>query len=74
MPSSKDLTARVQASTAAQAENPTVAQLIERMKPELARALPSHLDPDRLARIALTVFRQTPALTGCDPSRSWVRS
>jgi recombination protein RecT len=67
MPSSKDLTTRVQASTAAQAENPTVAQLIERMKPELARVLPNHLDPDRLARIALTVFRQTPALTGCDP-------
>jgi recombination protein RecT len=64
----KDLAARTQAQAAKQTDNPTVAQLIERMKPEIARALPSHMDPDRLARIALTVFRQTPQLAKCDPN------
>lgn len=44
---------------------PTLGQLIERMKPEMARALPKHMDPDRMARIALTVLRQTPALSRC---------
>lgn len=36
-------------------------------KAEIARALPKHLDGDRMARIALTCFRQTPALGKCDP-------
>jgi recombination protein RecT len=44
---------------------PTLGQLIERMKPEMARALPKHMDADRMARIALTVLRQTPALARC---------
>jgi recombination protein RecT len=35
------------------------------MKPEMARALPKHMDADRMARIALTVLRQTPALARC---------
>ena len=35
------------------------------MKPELARALPKHMNPDRLARIALTVVRQSPDLAKC---------
>jgi recombination protein RecT len=42
-------------------------QLIEDMKPEIARALPKHLNPDRMARIATTVLRQTPALARCTP-------
>jgi recombination protein RecT len=41
--------------------------LLERSKGEIARALPKHLDPDRIARIALTVFRTTPALHKCKP-------
>ncbi|AHG24369.1 RecT-like DNA pairing protein [Mycobacterium phage MichelleMyBell] len=46
---------------------PTLAQLIERQKGEIARALPAHMNPDRMARIAVTVLRQTPALTRCSP-------
>jgi recombination protein RecT len=46
---------------------PTLAQLIERMKPEIGRALPKHLNPDRMARIATTVLRQTPALARTTP-------
>ena len=46
---------------------PTLAQLIEQMKPEIGRALPKHLNPDRMARIALTLIRQTPKLAQCTP-------
>lgn len=45
----------------------TLAQLIGDMKPEIARALPRHMSPDRMARIAVTVLRQTPALSRCNP-------
>ena len=34
---------------------------------EVSRALPSHLNPDRMSRIALTAFRRTPKLGNCDP-------
>src|SRR5690554_2362898 len=50
----------------AQRQN-TLTTLIERQKPEIARALPRHMDPDRLARIATTVMRQTPQLAQCTP-------
>lgn len=43
----------------------TIAQFIEAMKGEMARALPKHLNPDRLARIALTEVRRTPRLAQC---------
>jgi recombination protein RecT len=46
---------------------PTLAQLIEQMKPEIARALPRHMSPDRMARIATTVLRQTPTLARTTP-------
>ncbi|MEV0917889.1 recombinase RecT [Streptomyces sp. NPDC049967] len=46
-------------------QKPTMAQQIERMKPELARALPKHMDPDRMARIALTLIRKNPDLADC---------
>jgi recombination protein RecT len=44
-----------------------LAVLIEQMKPEIARALPRHMNPDRMARIATTVLRQNPALNRCTP-------
>lgn len=34
---------------------------------QMAMALPKHLTPDRLARLALTEFRKTPALQKCTP-------
>jgi len=43
----------------------TIAQFIEQMKGEMARALPKHLNADRLARIALTEVRRTPRLAQC---------
>ena len=46
---------------------PSLAQLISQMRPEIARALPRHLNPDRMARIATTCLRQTPALARTTP-------
>lgn len=46
---------------------PTIRDLLERQKTEIARALPKAMDADRLTRIALTVIRTTPALMRCKP-------
>lgn len=45
----------------------TIGQLIQSLRPEMARALPKHMDADRMARIALTVLRKTPKLAQCTP-------
>lgn len=42
-----------------------VARYIEKLGPQIARALPKHLDADRMTRLALTAVRQTPALATC---------
>ncbi len=41
--------------------------LIEEAGKELARALPDHMRPERLVRIALTCIRTTPQLAQCTP-------
>lgn len=48
-------------------EQPTVSSFLEEMKPQIARALPRHMNADRLARIALTEVRRTPQLGKCTP-------
>lgn len=40
--------------------------LLKKMGPEIQRALPKHMDADRIARIALTAVRTTPKLLDCD--------
>lgn len=40
---------------------------LEKMKPELARALPRHLSADRLMRVAFTTIRQNPKILECTP-------
>lgn len=50
-----------------QTSAPTIASFITTLQPEIARALPKHLDADRIARLALTVVRQTPGLARCKP-------
>jgi recombination protein RecT len=42
-----------------------MAQLIQKMTPELARALPKHMTGDRMARIVLTAIRINPKLAEC---------
>ena len=55
-------------STSADAEQPKgFPAMLEQFKGEIARALPKHINPDRMARIALTAFRMTPKLGECDP-------
>lgn len=39
--------------------------LLQAMGPEIARALPRHLTPDRMARVCLTALRVNPKLTEC---------
>ena len=44
-----------------------VVSLLEKMRPEIEKALPKHLDVKRFTRTALTEFRKTPLLWECDP-------
>lgn len=44
----------------------SVAGLLDRMKPQIALALPAHINVDRMCRIALTEFKNTPKLMECD--------
>lgn len=55
------------ANTPVKANNPanTIAAYLKKMEGEIARALPKHMSPDRLARVALTVIRTNPALLQC---------
>ncbi len=38
---------------------------LDKLKPQLALALPQHMNADRMARLALTAFSTTPALQEC---------
>ncbi len=62
------LAERVQQSAAVQNQQPpSIGSLIQQLRPEIARALPKHMDADRMARIALTVLRKEPKLGNCSP-------
>jgi recombination protein RecT len=39
---------------------------MDRLKPQLANALPKHLTADRMARLAMTAFSTNPKLQACD--------
>lgn len=61
-------TQALKAVTSGQVTKPTTfPAMLEAYKGEIARALPKHLSPDRLARIAMTEFRKNPKLGDCDP-------
>ena len=59
-------TQQLRAATAAQKEPKTFLELIDVMKPEIARALPRHLNADRMCRIATTEYRKNPQLGDCE--------
>jgi recombination protein RecT len=42
--------------------------LLKSMGPEIARALPRHVTPDRMARVCLTALRVNPKLADCSPA------
>jgi len=48
-------------------ETKSVPAMLERYKGEIARALPRHINPDRMVRAALTALRLSPKLAECDP-------
>lgn len=41
---------------------------LDKLKPQLALALPKHLNADRMARLALTAFSTNPELQRCSPT------
>lgn len=43
-------------------------KMLEAYKGEIARALPRHLNPDQMLRVAITAFRMTPKLKECEPA------
>lgn len=45
----------------------TIQDLIEQSAKQLGKALPSHMKPERIVRIALTTLRLNPKLYECDP-------
>lgn len=40
---------------------------LDKLKPQMAMALPKHMNADRMTRLALTAFSTTPALQECSP-------
>mgnify|MGYP005656857379 CR=1 FL=1 len=46
----------------------SVRALLEKSKPQIAMALPRHINPDRILRIAMTSLQKNPKLLDCDPT------
>ena len=46
----------------------TLAGMLKKMEGEIARALPKHVNPDRMARVMLTALRTVPGLAECSPA------
>lgn len=65
---SSALKAAVTGQVAKENKPTTIAGLMSdpKIKAQMALALPKHMNPDRLARIALTEIRKVPALARCD--------
>jgi recombination protein RecT len=55
------------AAGAAQEGRKSFPQMLSAYKNHIAMALPKHLNADRMARVALTAFRQNPKLDECTP-------
>ena len=51
----------------AKTENLSIEKLIEKSAKELGKALPAHMRPERITRIALTTLRMNKKLYSCDP-------
>ncbi len=67
--SNNQLKAVAGSAVVAQEQDPaTFPGMLKKFQGEIARALPKHLNADRMARIALTSFRMNPALAKCEPA------
>lgn len=60
-------TEKLKEQTGLAKKKPSIHELLEAMKPQIAAALPKHLQPERMLRIALTSLRINPALADCEP-------
>lgn len=64
----KNAVATRQTNGVAKNEKPTtIAGWLDKQKPQIARALPRHIDIERFTRIALTTLRTNPQLQQCTP-------
>ena len=61
-------TALRQVTTGQTAKPANFPAMLDAYKGEIARALPRHLNPDTMTRIALTCFRMNPKLSECQPA------
>lgn len=50
-----------------QAKQNTLISILNKAKDQIEAALPKHLNPDRMLRIAMTEVRKNPKLAQCDP-------
>lgn len=48
-------------------KNMTIADMVKTLEPEIRRALPEILTPERFTRMALSAINNTPELAGCTP-------
>lgn len=55
------------AQTPEKKEGKTVSDLLNDLTPEIQRALPKHMNADRISRIAMTVLRTNEKLRKCNP-------
>jgi recombination protein RecT len=59
------LTKKVESGKVAKSAEGTIYSYLEKMKPQIEKALPKHMTADRLARVMFTVIRTNPKLLGC---------
>ncbi len=52
----------------AKTKSTSIVELIGKNLEKLGQTLPSHMNPERIGRIAMTTLRQTPKLMKCDPN------
>lgn len=55
------------ANTGADSPAARLRKMLEASKEQIALALPRHVTPERMIRMALTVFNRTPGLQDCEP-------
>lgn len=63
-----DNTGQIQRPQPEQQQGKSLVKLLNDMGPQIARALPRHITPDRMGRIVLTALRTTPHLAQCSPA------
>jgi len=61
----KDLATTIAAKSEALTKGDSIFTLIERMRPQIEKALPEAIGVDRFVRVALTEIRRNPKLTEC---------